>query len=134
MATEFIRTDFGGEWLDEATGETTCEVTLNAGDRHTFDVDVWRPEVGTTTYGDVVVLPVRGIPEFGVENDLAVLVDDPRYDLPVSVTFGVAKSAGTADPEDDGERFFRTLMEALEDGYGDALRKYQEKATAHSVA
>lgn len=127
MATEFIRTDFGGEWVDENTGETTCEITLNAGNKHTFDVDVWRPETGTVTYGDVVALPVRGIPEFGVENDLAVAIDTPGYDLPVTVTFGVAKSAGTREPEDDGERFFRTFVEALEGGYEEAIRRHQEK-------
>lgn len=130
MATEFMRTDFGGEWIDADTGETACEVTLEQVGEHAFSVDVWRPGTGTVTYRDVTVLPVRGIPEFGVENDIAVLVETPGYDLPVSVTFGVAKSAGTRDPEDGGETFFRTFVEALETGYEDAIRRHQGKEGA----
>lgn len=133
-ATEFIRTDFGGEWVDEETGETTCEVTFEQRENHVIDVDVWSPETGTVTYRDVKVLPARGIPELGVENDLAVLVDDPRYNLPVAVTFGIAKSNGTRNPDDDDEMFFRTVVEALENGYERAIRQYEEKATAHPVA
>ena len=131
MATEFMRTDFGGEWIDAETGETTCEVTYEERNRHVIDADVWRPATGTVTYRDILVGPVRGIPEFGVENDLAVLVDTPSYDLPVAVAFGVAKSAGTRDPEDDDEKFLRTLVEALEGGYEEAIRKHQEKVAAY---
>jgi len=132
MVTEFMRTDFGGEWIDSETGDTTCEVTLERdGDGHIISVDVWRPETGTVTYRDIRVLPVRGIPEFGVENDLAVLVDTPGYDLPVAVTFGIAKSSGTREPDDNDEMFFRTLVEALEGGYEEAIRKHQEKVVAY---
>lgn len=132
MATEFMRTDFGGEWMDEETGETTCEVTIEReSDGHTIVVDVWRPATGTVTYRDVRVFPARGIPEFGVENDLAVLVDTPGYDLPVAVTFGIAKSAGTREPADNDEMFFRTLVEALEKGYEEAILRHREKVAAY---
>ena len=132
--TEFIRTDFGGEWIDADTGKTTCKVTFGQHEHHVLNVDVWRPETGTVTYCDVKVFPARGIPEFGVENDLAVLVDDPQYDLPVAVTFGVAKSNGTRNPDDNDEMFFKTIVEALENGYERAIRQYEKKATTHPVA
>jgi hypothetical protein len=123
----FTRTEFGGEWTDAKTGETACEVTFDTYDGKTFAVDVWRPETGTITYRDVIVLPAHGIPEFGVENDLAVSMDEPGYDLPVSVSFGIARSAGTRDGEDHGEMFLRTFVEALEGGYEDAVRRHDER-------
>lgn len=126
---EFTKTDFGGEWVDEETGETTCEVTLEkTGDM--FSVDVWRPDTGTVTYRDVMVLPARGIPEFGVENDLAVGIEKPGYELPVAVPFGVAKSLGTREPSDHGEKFLRTLVEALEEGYGKAVEDAAKRIVA----
>lgn len=122
-ATEFARTEFGGEWYDAETGETTCELMVDASDNGTFAVDVWRAGTGTVTYRDVVVLPAHGIPEFGLENDLAVQVDMPGYALPVAVQFGTARRRGIRDEDDGDELFFRTFVDALESGYKDVILK-----------
>lgn len=55
-----------------------------------------------------------------------MLVDDPRYDLPVAVPFCVTRSAGARGPEDGGDRFFRTLVEAMGGSYGEAMRRHEE--------
>ena len=121
--TEFARTEFGGEWYDATTGETTCELMVDASGNGTFSVDVWRADTGTVTYRDIVVLPAHGIPEFGLENDLAVQVDMSGYALPVAVQFGTAHRRGIRDEDDGDEMFFRTFVEALENGYDSVILK-----------
>lgn len=40
MATEFMRTDVGGEWIDSETGDTTCE-GLSEFDKVAMDFQGW---------------------------------------------------------------------------------------------